>query len=232
MSADLAALEEALGYQFRNRELLARALTHSSHAHEAAADSRDNEQLEFLGDAVLGFLASEDLVARYPLLREGPLSKLKAQLVSATHLSHVAEKLGLGQYLILGRGEERSGGRAKRALLANALEALIAAIFLDSGIDAARRFVARSVLAGFPEAEAGAITDFKSTLQELAQALKLPAPRYFLLHAEGPEHAKRFLVEARVGSTLAGRAEGSSKKSASQRAAQRVLEQLAQSAGP
>src|SRR5712664_3690392 len=150
MRANLDNLESALGYRFQNREILVRALTHSSRVHEHQAAGHpdapaglhtDNEQMEFLGDAVLGFLISEALVHRFPSYREGRLSILKAHLVSATHLYAVAQKLELGQYLFLGRGEESSGGRAKKTLLVNCLEALIAALYLEGGIDVVRGFV-------------------------------------------------------------------------------------------
>src|SRR5215831_12627773 len=140
MRVDPEALENSTGYRFQDREILRRALTHSSHVHEKSAledvnGLRDNEQLEFLGDAVLGFLISEALVAKNPTQREGRLSKAKAHLVSATHLYEVAQKLDIGKYLQLGRGEEMSGGRMKRTLLVDALEALIAGIYLDGGME-------------------------------------------------------------------------------------------------
>ena len=158
MGAELEALEKRLDYRFADRELLIRALTHKSRLAECPNGARDNEQLEFLGDSVLGFLVSELLVRRYPASPEGKLSKLKAHLVSAARLHEVAARLGLGEHLILGRGEELSGGRAKKALLANALEAVIAAIFLDGGVEAARAFVAGRILGdfSFPDESASA----------------------------------------------------------------------------
>ncbi|HVN03294.1 MAG TPA: ribonuclease III [Bryobacteraceae bacterium] len=241
MRADLEALETAAGHRFADRELLCRALTHSSHVHEQALSSgeavaRDNEQLEFLGDSVLGFLISEDLLKRHPEAAEGRLSKLKARLVSAAWLYEAAQRLALGEYLQLGRGEEMSGGRAKKTLLVDALEALIAAIYLDGGMDAARRFVNRFVVA--PSiVEAGlageqippTLTDYKSALQEFAQARHLPQPRYVIVRERGPEHSKVFTVEARVGRDWVGQAEGNTKKSAAQLAARDVYEQLQES---
>ncbi len=229
MSAEQPALEELLGYRFQRPELLQRALTHRSSIYEknSQAAAADNEQLEFLGDAILGFLVSDMLLERCPQFSEGRLSKLKAQLVSATHLHEVALKIGLGGHLRLGRGEELSGGREKKALLANALEAVIAAVYLDGGMEPAREFVARYVIGQAELPQAGLeVTDYKSALQEKAQALKLPQPRYSIIEERGPEHAKTFLVEVRVGRDWSSRAEGLSKKSASQKAAQRVLEQL------
>ena len=223
MEGEREALESALEHRFTNQELLERALTHKS----TATDGRDNEQLEFLGDSVLGFLVSDSLVGRHPGYPEGRLSKLKAHLVSATHLHDVARRLQLGEHLVLGRGEEMSGGREKKALLANALEALIAALYLDGGIEPARRFVNRYIIGdSYPLDDALQVTDYKSALQEVAQALKLPQPRYSIIEERGPEHAKTFLVEVRLGSAWFSRAEGLSKKSAGQKAAQKVLVQL------
>jgi ribonuclease-3 len=233
MSAEPETLETAIGCSFRDKGLLRRALTHKSHAHEQAAAGdaglSDNEQLEFLGDSILGFLVSELLVERHPALGEGRLSKLKAHLVSATHLHGVAERLELGRYLLLGRGEDMSGGRGKKALLSDALEALIAAVYLDAGLETVREFVLRHVVGSVGSGPAGAdlvLTDFKSALQEAAQARGLPQPRYVVLREHGPEHAKTFTVEVRLGEELAGQAEACSKKSAGQKAAQSLLEKL------
>lgn len=229
MGADLKVLQGSLGHQFRDSLLLERALTHKSRISEKVPQSadNDNEQLEFLGDSILGFLVSETLVAAHPGYPEGRLSKLKAHLVSASHLHEVALQMNLGEYLLLGRGEEMSGGRSKKALLANALEALIAAVYLDGGIEAARSFVKQSIVGeNYPADDDAAVTDYKSALQEMAQALKLPQPRYLTVDERGPEHAKTFLVEVRVGRDWVSQAEGLSKKSAGQKAAQKILQQL------
>jgi len=223
------ALEAVLDHRFANPELLERALTHKSTGSDRSSGSvgRDNEQLEFLGDSVLGFLVSDSLVGLHPAYPEGRLSKLKAHLVSSLHLHQVAVRLRLGEHLRLGRGEEMSGGREKKALLANALEALIAALYLDGGIEAARGFVNREIVgAAHPGDEGFQPTDYKSALQEVAQARKLPQPRYTIVEERGPEHAKTFLVEVRLGSDWFSQAEGMSKKSAGQKAAQNVLTQL------
>jgi len=240
---EITELEATLGHRFQRPELLEQALTHSSHAHEfeshsAAGEVRDNEQLEFLGDAVLGFVTSQALFERFPHFEEGQLSKVRAHLVSARHLVQVAEQVELGRYLRLGRGEEKSGGRAKQALLVNALEAVLAAIYLDGGLDAARRFILGKVLdpelerlreelsAGFP------LTDYKSALQEFLQATGRPQPAYAVVKEQGPEHRKVFTVELRVQGAgnakdvLVSRAEDSTKKKAEQRAAREALEQL------
>jgi ribonuclease-3 len=232
MRADAEAFEAVLGHRFQNRELLVRALTHKSLAFEVTAEgetSSDNEQLEFLGDSVLGFLVSDALVTRFPSFPEGRLSKLKAQLVSASHLYRVALAIHLGLHLRVGRSEEMSGGREKKALLADALEAVIAALYLDGGVDAARRFVQEQIIgeisAEFENCDGG-VKDYKSSLQEMAQARKLPPPRYTTVREQGPEHAKVFTVEVRLGRQYSGQAEGLSKKSAGQKAAEVVVRQL------
>ncbi|PWU10653.1 MAG: ribonuclease III [Terriglobia bacterium] len=237
MPANLASLELKLCHKFSDSEVLRRALIHSSHAHEARAGRvaplDDNEQLEFLGDSILGFLIAEALVRRFPGHREGELSRLKAHLVSAAHLHGVARRLDLGSYLELGRSEEMSGGRAKKTLLVDALEAVIAAMYFDGGIEPVRCFVAAHILdAPFEgDEESGtdihpAITNYKSALQELAQSRKLPQPRYAIVHERGPEHSKVFTVEVRVGREWAAQAEGRTKKVAAQRAARNVYERM------
>ncbi len=225
------ALEAALGHRFERPELLARAFTHRSRVYEKTSSAAsDNEQLEFLGDAILGFVVSDALVEAHPEYPEGRLSKLKAQLVSASHLHEVAARLRLGDHLLLGRGEEMSGGREKKALLANAVEALIAALYLDGGIAPARRFILRHIIGeAEPSSDVALAIDYKSALQELAQSMRLPQPRYAIVEEYGPEHAKTFLVEVRVGRDWVSRAEGLSKKSAGQKAAQEVLRQMEES---
>ncbi len=233
MSGAAEELQPKLGYHFRNPELLLRALTHRSWESERTPKlpENDNEQLEFLGDSVLGFLVSESLVRQHPTAWEGQLSQWKSHLVSATHLHLCALNIGLGEYLRLGRGEERNGGRERKALLANAFEAVIAALYLDGGLEPARTFVEQQVLNVIDEPEdvhALELLNFKSVLQERAQALGLPTPRYAIVETNGPEHAKIFVVEARVGSRFVSRAQGSSKKQASQQAAQLLIVQLAE----
>lgn len=231
MGADPADLEKVLGHTFRDKKLLERALTHKSRVYEKSADGHapsDNEQLEFLGDAVLGFVMSDCLVRRYASSPEGRLSKLKAHLVSAARLYEVAQSLKLGEFLLLGRGEEMSGGREKKALLSDAVEAVIAALYLDADLDTARAFIERHVLGSFEATENGldTVADHKSSLQEMAQALKLPPPRYVIINEDGPEHSKTFTVEVRVGKDWVSQAQGLSKKSAGQKAAQQILQQL------
>ncbi len=232
MRADLQVLEAKIGYTFRNKDLLVRALTHKSLSFEkkpAEGTFIDNEQLEFLGDSVLGFLISEYLVQQYPSFPEGRLSRLKAHLVSAAHLHKIAASVDMGSYLHLGRGEEMSGGREKKALLANALEALIAAIYLDGGAEPTREFVIRALIGEWDLSqisESEQVKDYKTALQERARSLKLPQPRYLIALENGPEHAKTFIVEVRVGPAYSSRGEGSSKKAAGQNAAKAVLDQL------
>jgi ribonuclease-3 len=230
MHAESEALEVAIGYRFRDRQLLRRALTHKSRAREEGWPEviSENEQLEFLGDSILGFLASEWLVSEHPDWTEGRLSIRKAHLVSAKHLHHVAQTMLLGDYLILGRGEEVSGGRQKAGLLADALEAVIAATYLDGGMEPVRRLVVERILLGFDALQAGAdaAADSKSALEEMARQRNLPRPRYVVVDERGPDHAKTFVVEARVGQEWAGQAEGLSKKSAGNNAARLVLQQL------
>lgn len=235
-------LEALVGHDFLDRELLERALTHSSHAREAltvgaSERTEDNEQLEFLGDAVLGFVTSQELFHRFPDCSEGELSKLKAHLVSARHLVRAAREIELGSYLRLGRGEEKTGGRAKAALLVDALEALLAALYLDAGLEKTRQFIVARILE--PElrrlqedGESLAVMDHKSQLQELVQASGRPQPAYVLVREEGPEHRKTFTVEARIlprgGSDpeFVGRGEGPTKKKAEQGAANQALAYL------
>jgi ribonuclease III len=227
IAADLARLERAMGYYFQNPLLLLRSLTHSSHTQEAPAPGEEisNEQMEFLGDSVLGFLVSEDVVRHFPGYSEGRLSKLKAHLVSAQHLHQAARRLDLGPFLRLGKGEERSGGRSKKALLADALEALVAAIYLDGGMEPARAFVHAWILDGVDGREIQ-LEDYKSELQEFLQARRAPQPRYLVIRERGPEHSKVFTVQLRIGQEPLAEAEGVNKKEAQQAAAQIALAKL------
>jgi len=226
-SESLEDLEAAIGYSFQNAQLAARSLTHSSYCEESSGgrDTLSNEQMEFLGDSILGFLVSELLVRRFPEYAEGQLSKMKSHLVSASHLHHEAQKLDLGRFLRLGKGEERSGGRTKKTLLVDALEALVAAIYMDGGLEAARRFVSRSILEGMEGRELQT-EDYKSELQELLQGRHFPQARYVVVRERGPEHSKVFTVQVRIGSEWLAEAEGDSKKAAQQAAAQIALVKL------
>lgn len=232
-AADPQELEAKLGYSFRRKELLVRALTHKSFAFENRDENdspgTDNEQLEFLGDSILGFVVSEALMARHPDYSEGDLSRLKAHLVSAAHLHSVAARMGIGAFLRLGRSEEVGGGRKKKALLANAMEAMIAALYLDGGLDGARDLILEHIIGSRDSAhdsESDPAISYKTVLQERARSMNLPQPRYVVAAENGPEHAKTFVVEVHVGDSLSSRGEGPSKKAAGQKAAQGVLDQL------
>lgn len=234
--ADRTALETVLGHRFRSPRWLECALTHSSHRPELGgaptgrgeAAPGDNERLEFLGDAILGLVVSRFLIETFPDWREGQLSKSRAQLVSSRALYHAAQRLDLGRYLRLGRGEEKTGGREKQAVLADAYEALVAAVFLDAGLDAAGEFVQRSLL---EEAlrehglELG-LPDHKSALQEWLQARGQGPAEYHVVREEGPDHRKRFWVEVAVGRQTLATAEGDNKKQAEQSAARLAIEHL------
>ena len=225
---DLGAFEERLGYQFREREFLRRALTHKSFAHESRADvPHDNETYEFLGDSVLGFIIGDMLFHRFPEMDEGALSKMKAWLVSSASLAKKAREYGMGDVLFLGVGEEKSGGRKKDSLLANLYEAVIAAIYLDGGVDAVRAFIDRSFAADLDTIDRNDLQfhDYKTALQELAQGKGFPLPDYNVVDEVGPDHDKMFVVEVKIGSQVS-RGEGSSKKEAQQQAARHALREF------
>ena len=224
--AALRALEERLGHRFRDLALLDRALTHTSFAHEALEDGAGhNEALEFLGDAVIGFVVAEMLHQRDPEGHEGGKSKLRAQLVAARSLAVRAEAAGLPALLRLGRGEEKTGGRLKQALWADAYEAVVAALYLDGGLEAAAGFVRRDVASAVDAAAADDPGgDAKSALQEALQARGEAVPEYVVIAEEGPDHRKRFRVQCRIAGGTAGEGVGHSKKEAQQDAARRALE--------
>jgi ribonuclease-3 len=235
MEAARELLESKLGYEFRNRELLQRALTHRSWLEGRGlpeSAKQDNEQFEFLGDSILGFVVSEALILRNPEAKEGQLSRWKALLVSATHLHRCALELGLGEFLLLGRGEDRNGGRERKTLLADALEALIAALYLDAGMETARSFIEANILLELDDDldELSQNNNQKVDLQTRARMMGLPAPRYTVIAEEGPDHAKIFVVEARVGEDFAAQAKASTKREASLRAAKELLEALSSKA--
>jgi ribonuclease-3 len=219
MSRDFAALEEVLGYRFVRRELLERALTHRSFANENKARTGDNEKLEFLGDAVLSLVVGHHLMGAFPALSEGELSVTRAQVVSEAGLSEVAAELGLGEFLRLGKGEERTGGRGKPSLLADAFEAVVAAVFLDGGFEAARDLVERLVAERMQAIDASGFHDFKTRLQESAQAKLRATPEYRVIGEAGPDHDKTFEVAVHIKNREWARAVGKSKKAAEQRAA-------------
>jgi ribonuclease III len=236
--AGLARLQTDLGHEFADPSLLDRALTHRSVSPEPAprgtssldapaSATGDNEQLEFLGDAVLGMLVSEELLRAFPDWSEGQLSKSRARLVNESSLAATAQQLELGRYLRLGRGEEKTGGREKPALLADAFEAVVAALYLDGGIDAAHAFVNRALVAPALETEAlsSESSDHKSALQELLQAGGLGQAEYRVVEESGPDHRKMFRIEVHASGAVAT-GSGRTKKEAEQSAARSALEQL------
>ncbi len=226
-SVDPCELEAKLGYRFRDKELLQHALTHKSFAYESGG-SPHNESMEFLGDSVLGFLVTDFIFHEFPDYSEGRKSKVKAYLVSSTTLSMLALQLEIPKYLRLGKGEEKTGGRKKKALSANAFEAVIAAIYLDSGIDEVRLFLAPIYQPLIREVGEGraAVEDPKTALQEYLQARNLESAQYSVTAETGPEHRKTFHVELRVGARALGSATGPTKKHAELLAAQTALVKL------
>jgi ribonuclease-3 len=220
----LESLARRLDHRFKNLEMLDQALRHSSFVHENPASGSSNEQLEFLGDAVLALTVSTLLLARFPGSSEGDLSRGRAALVNARQLATLARRLDLGTHLLLGRGEERQAGREKPSLLADALEAVLAAVYLDGGLEAAARLTERwfSPLLETPLPW----QDFKTSLQELTQARYKASPSYHLIAASGPGHARHFQVEVRLQEAPLAQGEGRTKKQAAQAAARRALEIL------
>ena len=245
---DLAKLESAIGHRFENRSLLELALTHSSYARETESQQSakgedvqvgDNEQLEFLGDAVLGLVTSQELFQRFPHYQEGQLSKLRGYLVSEKHLIVAAKRLKTGRYLRLGRGEELSGGRDKTTLQVDALEALVAAMYLDSGLETARTFILEKVIGSelrkLSRRRADTplpVTDYKSALQEITHALEMQQPSYSIVREHGPQHNKTFTIEVKIRRDGQSRpfytaqGEGGTKKKGEQAAAKEALEYL------
>ena len=219
-------LEADLGYRFRNITLLQNALTHSSYANERWHDSlKSNERLEFLGDSILGMVVAEYLFRSFPDRPEGELTRMRADMVCENSLSAVADKLKLGEYLLLGHGEERLGGRTRASILADAVESVIAASFLDGGMEAARGIITRFVLTDVPVKRLHN-ADYKTMLQELVQQKKNQSMVYTLVGESGPDHDKHFEVELSLNGTVVGRGSGSSKKRAEQDAAHNAMKLL------
>ena len=219
-------LEEAIGYRFSNITLLQNALTHSSYANERWHDSlKSNERLEFLGDSILGMVVAEHLYRQFPDRPEGELTRMRADMVCETSLAAVAEKIGLGKHMLLGHGEEQGGGRNRPSILADAVESVIAASFLDGGMGAAEGFIRRFVLCNVPVTRLQN-TDYKTTLQELVQQKKNQVLTYVLTGQSGPDHDKTFTVEVSLNDRVVGTGTGSSKKRAEQDAARAAIEKL------
>lgn len=228
MEHPLENLEERIEYAFKDRSLLVRALTHSSFANECRLEQGDNEQLEFLGDTIIGFVVSEYLLVNHPDFSEGRLSKLRAQLVSSSSLFRSAYAFQLGRFLRLGKGEEKSGGRKKQAVLVDATEALVAAVYLDGGMEAARRLVLRQLEDELGDIRSGRFvsSNYKSRLQEKLQSLREQPPVYSVIDESGPDHQRKFCVRLTIGGEPAAQGQGETKKSAEQDAARQALEKV------
>jgi ribonuclease-3 len=223
---ELDELETVLHYRFKNKDLLALSLVHSSYAYENADQDRDNEVMEFLGDSVVGLIAAHHFYALYPEATEGDLSKLKSAASSTIGLAEYARQVKLGQYIRLGKGEEKSGGRTKDSILAGMFEAVVAALYLDGGYEAARNFYQPLLKGQAKKIKGGGdirINNYKSALQEFLQKEDLPAPHYKLVSESGPDHKKDFLVEVFVNKTSLAKAHGSSRKNAELKAAEMAL---------
>ena len=219
-------LEKAIGYQFRNISLLQNALTHSSYANERWHNSLlSNERLEFLGDSVLGMLVADYLYRTFPDRPEGELTRMRADMVCEQTLAAAANKIGIGEHLMLGHGEERLGGRNRNSILADAMESVIAACFLDGGIQAALKVVQQFILVEVPVTKLHNV-DYKTQLQELVQQKKNQVLSYALVGESGPDHDKKFDVEVSLNGSVVGSGSGSSKKRAEQNAAASAIEKL------
>ena len=220
--------EQYLGIPFENKSLLLRALTHRSYLNEAPFVHADNERLEFLGDAVIDLIVAEVLYQRFPEQREGPLTAMRASLVRRETLAQFARQINLGEHLFMGKGEEESGGRHRDAILCSAFEALVGAIFLDSDLDTAQEFLMPLLEPELSQLQSGRLNkDPKSRLQEWAQAEYNITPRYVTVDSRGPDHAKEFTIEVRIGNAVHGTGTGNSKQRAAQAAAQAALERIA-----
>lgn len=219
-------LEKKIGYSFKDKSLLTTALTHSSYANESHGDIQCYERLEFLGDSILGYVTAEFLYSREPRIPEGRMTRLRAELVCETSLHKVAKAMGFGEHMLLGRGEERTGGRERVSVLADMVEAVIAAIYLDSGIDEARRFIMENVLSDVEIGEAHRFADYKTELQELVQRKANCRISYELIGESGPDHNKTFTFRVSVNGVPMGEGSGRTKKEAEQLAACKALEGL------
>ena len=226
--SDLNNLQNTIGVTFKDIFLLEQALVHSSYKNENPQLAfTSNERLEFLGDAILGLVIADILYRDHPDFSEGQMTKLRASLVRRETLASIARDINLGDHLYLGKGEELSGGRNKQANLASAMEALIAAVFLDGGITGARKFILRAFKTTLKKSvNASTVKDYKSELQELVQSFGQQTPTYHVVRTTGPDHGKVFTVEVRFNKTVLGQGSGKSKKAAEAEAARVALEQL------
>lgn len=218
------SLEKRLNYKFKNIDLLKNALVHSSYANEVRGSVHSNERLEFLGDSVLSVIVSEHLYNKFPNMPEGELTRMRASLVCEKSLCEFSRELGIGNYLKLGKGEDKNGGRERDSILADAFEAVLAAVYLDGGMDAAKAHIMNTVLRDIKHCEDDTFKDYKTTLQEVIQRNPEESVSYILVNESGPDHNKSFTVEVRLNSNVIGKGTGKSKKQAEQMAAKQALE--------
>lgn len=222
----VSEVEKTIRYYFRNKDLLLQALTHSSFAYESQARIRDNELMEFLGDSVVGLIAADFFYGSYPDVTEGDLSKLKSSASSTIALAEFARQIMLDKFVMLGRGEEKSGGRKKDSILAGTFEAILGAMYLDAGFKAAQNFYLQLLRGSFKKIKDEKrldINNYKSALQEFLQKEDLPAPHYKMLKTSGPDHKKEFIIEVFVNKTSLAKASGPSRKAAELKAAEQAL---------
>lgn len=223
------SLENKLNYKFKNIDLLKNALIHSSYANEIRGNTHSNERLEFLGDSVLSIIVSEHIYNKFPNMPEGELTRMRASLVCEKSLYSFSRELGIGEYLKLGRGEEKNGGRERESILADAFEAVLAAIYLDGGMTAAKKHIMNTVLRDLKHHDDDNFKDYKTTLQEIIQRNPEECVSYILIDESGPDHNKLFTVEVHLNSNVIGKGSGKSKKQAEQMAARQALELMGES---
>lgn len=223
MNSNLSSLENNIGYVFENKSILKQALTHSSYANENRNSGPFNERLEFLGDAVLSLISADYLYKRFPMMPEGDLTKLRSGLVCTASLSEYARQISLGDFLYLGKGEDANGGRERNSNLENAFEAVIAAVYLDGGIECAREFVLRFLNSSVATHHIN-FKDYKTKLQEIVQESHEETLNYVVTNVSGPDHDKRYEIEVHLNSNVIGKGTGRSKKQAEQEAAKQALE--------
>lgn len=225
----MESLETKLNYKFNNIELLKNALIHSSYANEVRGNTHSNERLEFLGDSVLSVIVAEHIYNKYPHMPEGELTRLRASLVCEKSLCALSRELGIGEYLLLGRGEDKNGGRERDSILADAFEAVLAAIYLDGGMQAAKKHIFNTVLRDLDHHGDDSFKDYKTTLQEIIQRNPEESVSYILVDEFGPDHDKHFTVAVKLNSNVIGQGSGKSKKQAEQMAAKQALKLMGES---
>lgn len=227
----MESLEKRLDYKFNNITLLKNALVHSSYANEVRGTTHSNERLEFLGDSVLSIIVAEHIFYKFPEMPEGELTKLRASLVCEKSLCAFSRELGIGEYLLLGKGEDKNGGRERDSILADAFEAVLAAIYIDGGMDAAKKHIFNTVLRNIDNHidDADSFKDYKTLLQEIIQRNPEESVSYILIDEQGPDHDKVFTVQVRLNSNVIGQGTGKSKKQAEQMAARQALKLMGES---